>query len=128
MMTVVARRSTSNREPRLPLPARETWEADDDSKMSHEELVDALRAVDGLVDVGRDPPNFWFRSRAFLHFHENPEGTYADVRFGHGDFEPVWASTPHERLELLARVCDHLERLERSRKSGERRSRRRRMR
>jgi hypothetical protein len=29
----------------------------------------------------------------FLHFHNGPDRTYADVRFG-GDFEPVTASTP----------------------------------
>jgi hypothetical protein len=92
--------------------------------MSHQDLVDALRALDGLDEVSGNPPNFHYRSRPFLHFHQHSEGTYADVRFGRGDFEPVLASTPQERLELLARVCDHIERLERSRKS-DRRSRRR---
>ena len=86
--------------------------------MSHEELVEGLGAINGLVDVGGDPPNFQFRNRPFLHFHTIDEGTYADVRFGTGDFEPVWASTPQERLELLARVSDHVERLTRSTKSG----------
>lgn len=84
--------------------------------MTHDELVEALRAVEGLVDVGHDPPNFHFRSRPFLHFHFGDEGTYADVRFG-GDFEPVRASTPRERLELLARVHEHVERVGASRKS-----------
>ena len=82
--------------------------------MSHDDLVEALRGIDGLIDVGVDPPNFQFRSRAFLHFHADGQGTYADVRFGSGDFEPVPASTPAERLELLARVADHVERLEHS--------------
>ena len=93
--------------------------------MTHQDLVDALRAIDGLVDVGADPPNFQFRSRPFLHFHTTEEGTYADVRFGTGDFEPVWASTPQQRLELLARVADHVERVSRSTKvDRNRRSRR----
>jgi hypothetical protein len=120
-------RRISGRESRTPLPARELREAHDGAGISHEDLVAALRAVDGLLEVGRNPPNFQFRFRPFLHFHEHPDGTYADVRFGHGDFEPVWASTPQERLELLARVCDHVERLERSRKSRRRPSRRHRM-
>jgi hypothetical protein len=94
--------------------------------MSHHELVAALRATEGLVDVGGDRPNFHFRSRPFLHFHSHADGTYADVRFGRGDFEPVWASTPQERRELLARVCDHIERLDHARKSNRRRSRRKR--
>jgi hypothetical protein len=97
--------------------------------MNHQDLVDALRGIDGLVDVGGDPPNFQFRSRPFLHFHTTEDDkTYADVRFGTGDFEPVWVSTPEERLELLAQVSDHVERLQRSTKSsrGGRRSGRRR--
>ena len=89
--------------------------------MTHEQLVAALRALDGLVDVGREHPNFHFRGKPFLHFHSDDEGTYADVRFGSGDFEPMWAATPRERLELLARVVDHVERVERPRKSSRRR-------
>jgi hypothetical protein len=93
--------------------------------MSHQELVDALRGIDGLVDVGGDPPNFQFRSRPFLHFHATDDRTYADVHLGSGDFEPVWASKPEERLELLARVTDHVERLTRSTKQNRRRPTRR---
>jgi hypothetical protein len=85
--------------------------------MSHEDLVAALREIDGLRDVGNDRPNFQFRSRPFLHFHGGADGTYADVRFGSGDFEPVWASTPQERLDLLARVRRHVTRVDRTRKS-----------
>src|SRR4051812_13489639 len=88
--------------------------------MTHDELVEALRAIDGLVDVGIDPPNFQFRSRPFLHFHTQDGRTYADVRLGTGDFEPAWASTPQERLELLATVIDHVESVSRSTKSGRR--------
>ena len=86
--------------------------------MSHQDLVDALRRIDGLVDVGIDPPNFQFRSRPFLHFHSDEHGIYADIRFGSGDFEPVPASTPSERVELLALVSEHVEHLERSSKSS----------
>jgi hypothetical protein len=94
--------------------------------MSHDNLIVALRAIDGLRDVGKSHPNFHLRSRPFLHFHANAEGTYADVRFGSGDFEPVWASTPDERQQLLARVQEHVERIARSRKSkGDGRSRQR---
>jgi len=88
------------------------------------QLLDALRSVDGLIDVGRDPPNFHFRSRPFLHFHMRGERMYADVRFGNGDFEPIWASTPPEREELLARVSDHVERLQSLKKAGRGRSER----
>jgi hypothetical protein len=117
-----------DRAPRAPLPARQEREQDDGPGMSHDDLVAALRAIEGLVDVGQDPPNFHFRSRPFLHFHDHAEGTYADVRFGQGDFEPVWASTPQERQQLLARVCDHVERLDRARKPNRPRPRRNRRR
>jgi hypothetical protein len=110
------------RAPRAALPPRGDTEPDDTPGMTHEELVGALRAVDGLVDVSHDPPNFHFRSRPFLHFHQHDDGIYADVRFGSGDFEPVWVTTPGERRALLARVCDHVERLQDSRKSSRWRS------
>jgi hypothetical protein len=110
------------RVPRSRLPSRSDAVPSDRLGMTHDQLLDTLRAVDGLIDVGHDPPNFHFRSRPFLHFHVHDGATYADVRFGNGDFEPVWASTPQEREELLARVCDHVERLERLQKSRRRHS------
>ncbi len=86
--------------------------------MTHDELVDALRGIDALKDVGSaDNPNFHFRSRPFLHFHADDDGTYADVMFGGSDFEPVAATSPAQRAELLARVVKHVRRIERSRKS-----------
>ena len=86
--------------------------------MSHNELIEALRAIEGLRDVGLNPPNFHFRSRPFLHFHDTAEGMYADVRFGTADFEPVWAATPEERESLLRRVRQHVQRAARDRKAG----------
>jgi len=93
--------------------------------MTHDDLVGALRAIDGLIDVSQDPPNFHFRSEPFLHFHEGDEGTYADVRLGSGGFEPIPASTAEERLSLLATVADQVERIEGPRKSDRGRHRRR---
>jgi hypothetical protein len=109
-----------SRLPRAPLPARGSTEPDDPSGMTHEQLVQALRAIEGLVDVGSDAPNFHLRSRPFLHFHQHDQGMSADVRFGSGDFEAVWVSTPSERQELLARVCDHVEQLRGTRKTKKR--------
>jgi hypothetical protein len=86
--------------------------------LTHDELVAALRAIEGLRDVGgQHAPNFQFRSRPFLHFHDGPDGRYADVRFGTGDFEPVMARSAPERAALLARVRAHVQRVERRRKS-----------
>ena len=105
------------RVPRIALPARRDSDVGAGSAgMTHEELVAALRDLEGLRDVGTRHPNFHFRDKPFLHFHEGPEGIYADVCFGTADFEPVWASTPAEREALLARVEKHVGRIERTRK------------
>ena len=107
--------------PRPPLPERVGEEIEDDGGMKHVDLMEALRAVDGLVDVtgGRgDRPNFHLRHKPFLHFHTDPDGDglYADVKFGGGlaaAFEPTWASTPAEREDLLRRVRRHVRRASR---------------
>lgn len=74
---------------------------------THEDLVEALNRIEGLRDKGKVHPAFYFRSRAFLHFHGAGEARYADVRFG-DDFERVPAATPQERMELLERVRQHV--------------------
>jgi hypothetical protein len=103
--------------PRPPLPERQTVDVDGDDGMAHAQLVEALRATDGLVDVTGgtgDRPNFHLRHKPFLHFHTDPAsgGLYADVKLGGpvSDFEPVWASTPAEREDLLRRVRKHVRR------------------
>jgi hypothetical protein len=105
------------RRPRPPLPERQTAEVDGEGGMTQAQLVEALRATDGLVDVtggSGDRPNFNLRRKPFLHFHTDPVsgGLYADVKLGGpaSDFEPVWASTPAEREDLLRRVRKHVRR------------------
>ena len=44
------------------------------------ELLDRIRAVPGLVE--KRPGVFYRKGRAFLHFHEDPAGLFADVRPG----------------------------------------------
>ena len=106
------------RVPRAPLPLKGDRRTAHARGMSHDELVEALRGIEELDDVGQGSPNFQFHSRPFLHFHDHPDGMYADVRLGRGDFQPVWASTPSERFELLALVHDHVEHVNRSTKQG----------
>jgi hypothetical protein len=51
--------------------------------MTFDELVASLRQIDGQRDKGKHPPNLHFGSKPFLlHFHNRPDRTYADVRFG----------------------------------------------
>ena len=60
-----------------------------------------------------------YGSKPFLHFHNGPDRTYADVRFG-GDFEPVTGSTPKQQEVLLEQVKAHVtvELASRQRKRG----------
>jgi hypothetical protein len=66
-----------------------------------EPLLEELRSVPGLVE--KKPGIFYRRSRAFLHFHEDPSGLHADVRFDE-EFERLRVETEDEREALLASV------------------------
>jgi hypothetical protein len=68
-----------------------------------EDLLAQLRALPGLVEKKRGV--FYRRGRAFLHFHEDPAGMFADL------------SDPDERIDvtsaagqatLLALACQRL--------------------
>ena len=67
-----------------------------------DDLLLELRRVDGLKEKKRGV--FYRGSRAFLHFHEDPTGLYADVRLEGTDFERVRVTTKAERRRLLSRV------------------------
>ena len=66
-----------------------------------EPLLETLRSVEGLVE--KKPGIFYRKSKAFLHFHEDPSGLHADVRFGE-EFERVRAESDVERDALVARI------------------------
>jgi hypothetical protein len=46
---------------------------------------------------------FYRGSVAFLHFHEDPAGLFADVRTG-ADWERVPVNTPTEKRRLVAKI------------------------
>ena len=62
-----------------------------------EPFLERLRSEPGLVEKRRGV--FYRRSKAFLHFHEDPSGLHADVRFGE-EFERVRVETDRERKRL----------------------------
>ncbi|WP_430418779.1 hypothetical protein [Phenylobacterium sp.] len=64
-----------------------------------ETLLNALRAVPSLRETSRGV--FYRRGRAFLHFHEDPRGLFADLRDG-PDFERFDVTDPAGRDALLA--------------------------
>jgi hypothetical protein len=70
-------------------------------------LVD-LRGIDGMVERKRG--NFSRKSRAFLHFHEDGDDVYADVRFAGDDFERIRVTTATEQRRLVARIRASVER------------------
>jgi hypothetical protein len=50
--------------------------------MTFDELAASLHQIEGQRDKAKHPPDSHFRSKPFLHFHNGPGRTSADVRFG----------------------------------------------
>jgi hypothetical protein len=67
-----------------------------------EPLLAKVRVLPGLKEKARG--TFYLRSRAFLHFHEDPAGLFADVRLAGDDFTRLRVSEPAEQDELMRRL------------------------
>ena len=67
-----------------------------------EPLLAHLRRIDSLCE--RKPGIFYRGSSAFLHFHEDPAGLFADVKLGGKHFERMPLSSEHQRREFIAAV------------------------
>jgi hypothetical protein len=63
-----------------------------------EPLLEKLRTIPGLVERKRGI--FYRGATAFLHFHEDPAGMFADLRSG-DDFERYAVNTQPEIARLL---------------------------
>jgi len=66
-----------------------------------EPLIRELRAIPDLRE--KKAGSFYRRSRAFLHFHEDPTGLFVDVRFDR-DFERMAVTTRPEQERFLSLV------------------------
>ncbi len=66
-----------------------------------EPMLVELRTIPGLVE--KRPGVFYRRSAAFLHFHEDTSGLYADVRLS-DSFERRRVETAAERSALLQAI------------------------
>lgn len=75
--------------------------ADQQALDTLEPLLADLRQVAALRERSRG--TFYRGSKAFLHFHDDPTGLFADVRFEE-DFERVQVTTAAEQRALLERV------------------------
>jgi hypothetical protein len=67
-----------------------------------EALLEGLRKLEGLKEKKRGV--FYRKSRAFLHFHEDPEGLFADARLDGVDFDRYRVTTRAEQRTLVARI------------------------
>jgi hypothetical protein len=63
-----------------------------------EPLLEELRKIAGLVERKRGI--FYQGAAAFVHFHEDPAGIFADLKSG-ADFERYAVNTPAEIARLL---------------------------
>ncbi|MDB5476457.1 MAG: hypothetical protein JWP49_1968 [Phenylobacterium sp.] len=70
-------------------------------------LLAQLRALPGLTE--RTPGTFYRKARAFLHFHHDPKGLFADLRGpDDGDFERIDVTAPGGQTTLLALARERL--------------------
>lgn len=66
-----------------------------------EPLLTDVRTIGGLVEKSRGV--FYRKGRAFLHFHEDPAGLFADLRGpSDADFERFDVTEDTGRAELIA--------------------------
>lgn len=72
-------------------------------------LLAELRARTVLRE--RRPGVFELKSRAFLHFHDDPSGVFADVRLA-DDFVRMPVTSRSEQSDLLDRIDDCLSSIE----------------
>jgi hypothetical protein len=64
-------------------------------------LLESLRTRAVLVE--KRPGIFSLKGKAFLHFHEDRAGVFADLRQG-GDWQRLPVNSSDERAEVLALV------------------------
>ena len=67
-----------------------------------EAVLAVVRALPRVVE--RTPGCFYIGSKAFLHFHEDPLGIFADVKLNSDKFERMRVSSKRERERFLKLV------------------------
>ena len=66
-------------------------------------LLQRLREETPLAE--RTPGAFYFKSKAFLHFHEDTSGPYADVKLDAATFSRVRVATAQEQAHFMRLVA-----------------------
>ncbi len=82
-------------------------------------LLEELRTRPALRE--NRPGVFYLKSRAFLHFHDDPRGIFADVRLA-DEFVRLPVTSSSQQSDLLERIDDCLSTIE-SRSADRRRQR-----
>jgi hypothetical protein len=65
-----------------------------------EPLLQVMRAYPSLVEKKRGI--FYRKTQAFLHFHEDEMGLFADIKLGGRDYARLRVSTAAERKAFIA--------------------------
>jgi hypothetical protein len=68
-----------------------------------EPLLAQIRPLPGLKE--KKPGIFYRKSKAFLHFHEDGNQIYADVKLQGDNFKRFPATTEGEQAALVAALC-----------------------
>jgi hypothetical protein len=71
------------------------------------QLLVGIRQFERVTEKSRGV--FYCRSKAFLHFHEDPAGLFADLRTG-SDWERFRVNSKEQQATLLRRIRHHLAR------------------
>ena len=66
-----------------------------------EQLLTEIRTFKGLRE--KSPGVFYFRTKAFLHFHEDPAGIFADLR-AVSNWERMPVNAKNEQARLLRKI------------------------
>jgi len=78
-----------------------------------EDLLNEVRKFDKLTEKTRGV--FYLKAVAFLHFHEDPAGLFADLKQG-GEFQRYSVNSASEQKTLLSKINDAIEELSATKK------------
>lgn len=69
-----------------------------------EALIDRIRSFSGLTE--KKPGIYYYKSSAFLHFHEDGDQIYADIKRVSAKFERLPVTTKTQQDHLLRIIRD----------------------
>ena len=76
-------------------------------------LLERLRGLGGMSE--RKHGTFYVRSSAFLHFHEDPAGLFADIKLDGAEFTRLPVSTRPQQDALITAATKALGRIAKQR-------------